>query len=244
MGNITKGPIGEEDIEHWTGTAVKTFTRTTSTGGSLTLTKVGYEVDALISYGGCINYTQATILSALAAIGTTNKVMLLLRPGTWVISSDADWSAYTNVTFRIVPGAVLQIATGTTTTFGGPIEAGTYKIFDLVGTGKVLFGSGSVKDYHPEWYGVGETIADDASFNLPIMSNGGYGIIVIGKDEERAQFSIKDDGTVNLIMASSNIVANANTDGKFCIGTGVASPCVIKNRLGATKSILLQFWYN
>ena len=54
------------------------------------------------------SYTQATIESALTAIGTTDKATLLLRPGTWVISSNANWSAYTNVTFKIVPGAVFS----------------------------------------------------------------------------------------------------------------------------------------
>lgn len=87
-------------------------------------------------------------------------------------------------------------------------------------------------------------VADDATFNLPVVANGGMGLMIAGADEERAQFSIKSDGTVNLIMASANVVANADTDAKVCIGTSVASPCVIKNRLGGAKAILLQLWYN
>ena len=71
-------------------------------------TATQYEIDALVTYGGGTSFTQATIESALTAIGTTNKVTLLLRPGTWVISSNADWSVYTNVTFKIVPGAVIS----------------------------------------------------------------------------------------------------------------------------------------
>lgn len=93
------------------------------------------------------------------------------------------------------------------------------------------------------WLHVGD-VADDATFTLPSVTNSGFGTLVAGADEERAQFSIKSDGTVNLIMASANIVANADTDGKICIGTSVASPCVIKNRLGSTKAVLLQLWYN
>lgn len=87
-------------------------------------------------------------------------------------------------------------------------------------------------------------VLDDATFNLPVIANGARGVMVAGKDEERADFSIKDDGTVNLIMSSANVVANADIDGKICIGTSVASPCVIKNRLGATKAIMLQLWDN
>jgi hypothetical protein len=151
----------------------------------------------------------------------------------------------TITTHLVVPrGVIYQVADGKTFTINGYLEAGLYQIFDLVGTGAVVFGSGKVKEFHREWYGIADTLADDATFNLPIVTNGGHGLLVIGADEERAQFTLKSDGTVNLIMASSNIVANANTDGKFCIGTGVASPCVIKNRLGVVKSVLLQFWYN
>jgi hypothetical protein len=92
-------------------------------------------------------------------------------------------------------------------------------------------------------YDSGGTIADDGTFTLPVVGSAGWGFIVAGADEERANFTIKSDGTVNLIMASSNVVANADTDGKLCIGTSVASPCVIKNRLAASKEILCSFWY-
>jgi hypothetical protein len=65
-----------------------------------------YEYDAL-QYTP-FTFTQASITAALTAIGVVNKATLLLRPGTWVISSNADWSAYTNVTFKIVPGATIS----------------------------------------------------------------------------------------------------------------------------------------
>lgn len=130
-----------------------------------------------------------------------------------------------------------------------------YKLGTAAGT--ILFDSASVKQ-QPTINGAvssyttgiageftqGGDVADDASFNLPQMVNGGMGLLVAGVDEERAQFSIKSDGTVNLIVASANVVANADTDGKVCIGTSVASPCVVKNRLGSTKAVLLQLWYN
>ncbi len=117
-------------------------------------------------------YTQATIEAALTAIGAVNKVTLLLRPGTWVISANADWSTYKNVTFKIVPGATLQVANGTTTTFGGPIEAGRYLIFSLVGTGAVVMGNGSVIAQYPEWYGgAGDNSTDNtAAFSAIVAS--------------------------------------------------------------------------
>jgi hypothetical protein len=106
-----------------------------------------YEYDAL-QYTP-FTFTQASITAALTAIGVVNKATLLLRPGTWVISSNADWSAYTNVTFKIVPGAVLQIADATTTTFGGPVEAGLYQIFHCDGTGNAA----GLRESNPYWFG-------------------------------------------------------------------------------------------
>ena len=85
------------------------------TGGH-EMVSLDYEVDALIDYGGGVSFTQTTIDTALTAIGTSQSMTLLLRPGIWAINANADWSPYTNVTFKIVPGAMLQVATGTTTT--------------------------------------------------------------------------------------------------------------------------------
>ena len=121
-------------------------------------TATAYEIDALISYGGGVNYTQATIQSALTAIGTSNNVTLLLRPGTWVISSNADWSAYTNVTFKIVPGAVISHGAFTVKI---PIPAvGLYQW--LSGPGLVTF-YGRVLDIYAEWFGAaGDLSTDDA----------------------------------------------------------------------------------
>lgn len=125
---ITKGQIGEEDIIHFDGTGTNTFNRLTSSGGTLTLNKVGSEVDALIVYGGGVNYTNATIASALSAIGTSTKATLLIRPGTWTISSNVDWSAYTNVKFEFAKGATISHSTYTVKIpdfTGSPLFTGT-----------------------------------------------------------------------------------------------------------------------
>ena len=111
-------------------------------------TATQYEVDALISYGGGVNYTQATIEAALTAIGTSNKVTLLLRPGTWVISSNANWSAHTNVTFKIVPGAVISY--GAFTVSIPNVDAGVYQIF--TGNANMVTIAGIIKEVYPEWF--------------------------------------------------------------------------------------------
>uniref|UniRef100_A0A6H1ZZR4 Major tropism determinant N-terminal domain-containing protein n=1 Tax=viral metagenome TaxID=1070528 RepID=A0A6H1ZZR4_9ZZZZ len=116
-------------------------------------------------------YTQATIEAALTAIGTVNKKTLLLRPGTWVISSNADWSAYTNVVFRIVPGAKFS---GAFTLNIPNIDAGLYQIFDST-VGAVTF-SGAVKNVYPEWFGaVGDKTTNDiAALDAAVVATAAY----------------------------------------------------------------------
>ncbi len=87
------------------------------------------------------------------------------------------------------------------------------------------------------------SLADDATFSLPVIANGGRGSVVIGATEEEADFAIASDGTVSLINATASVVVNADTDTKFCLGTSVASPCVIKNRLGSAKNVVLELVY-
>ena len=142
-------------------------------------TATAYVIDALISYGGGTAYTQATIEAALTAIGTVNKVTLLLRPGTWVISSNADWSAYTNVTFKIVPGMLFSRG-AFTMNIPNP-DAGLYQW--LSGTGAVTF-SGDVPTLYPQWWGaVGDnstdsTVALQAFFDA--IPSRGQGVIPEG----------------------------------------------------------------
>lgn len=196
---ITKGLIGEQDLHKWDGTtADKTFTRPSSVGGTLTLNSVGYEVDALISYGGSVNYTKATIDTALTAIGTVNKVTLLLRPGTWPFDVDANYSAYANVTWKVVPGALLQIATGKTLTIGGPFEAGLYQVFS--GAGSVVFGTTSNKRVYPQWWGAIANLSTDATnaINAALNAFNGLGgtVVISGRFAHASPLIMKQKTTL------------------------------------------------
>ncbi|MFH2073995.1 MAG: hypothetical protein ABIJ57_01430 [Pseudomonadota bacterium] len=133
-------------MNRWDG-VTSTFTRETSTGSTITLGKIGVEVDALQVYGAGVNYTDATIISALTAIGTTNKVALVLRPGTWTVSANRNWSAYTNVTFRIPPGVLISHG-AYTLNIPNP-EAGPYQW--LTGAGAVTFTNAQLT--YPQWEG-------------------------------------------------------------------------------------------
>jgi len=116
------------------------------------------------------SFTQASIETTLALIGTVNKATLLIRPGTWPISSNADWSAYGNVTFKVAPGAVLSHG-AFTLHFANTPAAGPYQIFS--GTGLVSIDVGEF--VLVEWWGAlnngtGAT-ATTAAFNAAQKTN-------------------------------------------------------------------------
>ena len=96
-----------------------------------------------------------TVQTALTAIGTTNPTVLRVPVGTWAITADLPVPA--NVTLKPERGAILTISTTKTLTINGPLEAGPYQIFSCAGSGKVLFGSGTVKEVYPEWWATNTT---------------------------------------------------------------------------------------
>ncbi len=205
-GAITDRPIGEQDIKYYDG-VTSTFTRDTSTGGKITLDKVGSEVDVLMVYGGGVNYTDAAIVSALTAIGATKQVTIILRPGTWLITDNLAISS--NVNFRIAAGALLSIPTTKTLAINGPFEAGLYRVFNCVGTGKVVFGVGSVKEVYPQWFGAYNdgTHATEtaAAFNQAIASLPGGGLISVPAGEYQVDHIID-------VKSGISIQGACNTD--------------------------------
>lgn len=173
-----KSTIGKEDIKSWDG-ITSTFDRKTSTGGTITMTKEGYEVDVSKIYGNGAK-TAAIINTAIAQVGSINKMTFVLSPGAWTI--DADITVPLNIMLKIPAGALLTISTGKTLTIDGPPKIGLYQVFNCVGTGKVLFGTGAVENVYTEWWGA---VVDDptyatinyAAINSAIVSLGYIGIV-------------------------------------------------------------------
>lgn len=151
MGTLTKGQIGEQDLKRWDGTGDKTFARETSSGGRIVLNKIGHEVDALISYGQGTNYTAACINAAITAIGSV-VTRLILRPGTWDVNANVTVPA--NITAVIPAGCVLDVDSGITITFNGPVEADAHDWQS--GSGTFTIGSPSylnIKNAHVQLKG-------------------------------------------------------------------------------------------
>ena len=112
-----------------------------------------------VLYGG----SQATLVAAIATVGST-QATIYLAPSDWIISADLTIPA--NITLKPERGATLVIQGGKTLTINGPLDAGLYQIFSCVGTGKVVFGPGTVQAVHPEWWGAK---ADGATECLPAL---------------------------------------------------------------------------
>jgi len=102
-------------------------------------------------------------------LGSESKT-ITLEKGTYSVGTSFTISS--NVAIRMNNGAVLQIATGQILTINGPFEAGLYQVFDCVGTGAVTFGSGSVSEVYPEWWGAkGDGVTDNTNFiNSAVLS--------------------------------------------------------------------------
>lgn len=108
-------------------------------------------------------------------------------------------------------------------------------------TDESLAGGGTVASClrHYSYYG---SVVDDGSISIPTNSTGGFGFAQIGDGEEYGLFSFTSAGAVTLISNSANCV-NTDTDAKFCIFDGGTTP-TIKNRLAATKNIMVLAFYN
>jgi len=88
-----------------------------------------------------------------------------------------------------------------------------------------------------------DELADDGTILMPTFLVNMRGWIIAGDNEERADFWVKNDGTVTLSNESVNVVANSGDDAKLCIATVTANPFYIANRLGSAKNIMMMVWY-
>jgi hypothetical protein len=107
-------------------------------------TRLGKEI-----WVGDPNYGTG-IQDAITHLGTAN---LTLHIPAGVYSIAANLTVPANIHLKLEKGAVFSIATGKTLTINGGLEAGLYQIFSCTGTGKVVFGDGSIDAALPEWWG-------------------------------------------------------------------------------------------
>ncbi len=89
-------------------------------------------------------------------------------------------------------------------------------------------------------------VVDDGVITLKAVTSHGFGTVLVGTDvATRTQFFVDSTGTVTLLNNTVDVVANADTDTKLCIGTALPQePLQIKNRLAATKPITVIFEFD
>jgi hypothetical protein len=191
--------IGAEDVSQWDGVS-STFTRKTSTGGSITLHKLGSGtyVDVAQVYGsGTIS--QTALQNALNAIGTTNKRTLRLAAGAWTLTSAV--TIPSNITLDLSAGAVITKGAGGSITINGQIISPPVACFSgFTGPGvDVTLGAG-VLYYWEQWFGTG----DDLVVSTPVtVSDGITSTAAV---------------TINMPSAGAPIVLGANGQDQLVTG--------------------------
>jgi hypothetical protein len=222
---ITKGQIGEQDLKKYDGSGTDTFSRITSAGDTVTLNKVGYEVDVFSIYGAGVSYTDATITSALTAIGTSTECTIVLKPGTWTIDENIDWSSYTNVTFKFPRGAILTHSTYSVT-LPPNIEAGDYQI--LSGTGTVT----GLKTCNPYWFGLLADGTDETTtVQKALKATVAGGIITIPNGTRWDYDTIKTDHPDDVI-----IIDNSGYDWQYDIANSAQVRYITNTSSPSTKN--------
>lgn len=156
------GKIGKEDVDWGTGQDTDTFSVTSSSGGSITLTKMPSlwaNVASLIkgkwyvsNSASITNHSTASVQGSLAWVAATvgsDSVTVEIPAGAYAVGSDL--TIPSNVALKVQNGALLTVASGKTLTINGPFSAGLYQVFS--GSGSVEFAIGSVAEMNLEWWG-------------------------------------------------------------------------------------------
>ena len=161
--------------------------------------------------------------TAITAIGSA-KTVLSIPAGNWPIAANLTVPA--NLTLKLAHGAVLTIATGKTLTINGPLDAGLYQIFSFTGTGKVMFGPGSIKAVLPQWCGAtgNGTTDDTAALNATVAAVPAGGVIYLPPGTYKTSGWLINK-TVSLI-ADTPFLYGRRLTGCHAEGGGGSSLCV------------------
>lgn len=159
---------------------------TTSTDGSFV-----FYVDAF-DYGSFQRFKYILSHTNFSNTFTEDNISV-----TEVISGNYTISTAKTFTYPVeIPYGVTYTKSGSgTITINGVFSAGTYQIFSGFSAGNVTFGSGAVKNVHPEWWG-----SDTAAFINGVAAASG-GILALNSGTYSLAFS-----TTTAVAPPSNIV--------------------------------------
>jgi hypothetical protein len=96
--------------------------------------------------------------AAVDAIGAREETVLIAAP---LNLGASDLTVPGNVALEFLRNGSLVVGEGESVTIAGPIVAGLWQIFDIQGSGKVVFGT-FAKQAYPQWFGaIGDGVSDD-----------------------------------------------------------------------------------
>ncbi len=189
-----------------------------------------------------ISYTATSLTSStFSGAGVIQRAVAITPTYNQTTTSSATDLLINRTETAVGSGAQLLIDT----------QVGSVSRYSIPNTGRVRYSpidnaASPVLPTNPlKFFGYNASKADDAVITCPAITTSAYGVVILGDAEEYARFIINSTGTVTLLDNSANVVANADTDTKLCIGTAATQePLQIKNRLGGVKVLNVMIWYD
>ena len=161
---VVSRKLGTDDIALGMGS----YTYTDANGVQHTIPELNagrLPLDGTSMVTDAIGWHPATLdLAAMVAgIGAAQET-LYFYPGSYTIS--ADLTIPQNIVLWVPKGGLIIVPNGVTLTIESPFDAGLFQVFSCVGTGQVIFATGTCIEYHPEWFGgTWDGVVDDV---LPV----------------------------------------------------------------------------
>ena len=148
-----------------------------------------------------------TLASAVAKINAAGINCTLFLPPTFNETINSNITVNSNITIKGLKGCNLAIASNKTLTINGSFEAGLFKVFSWIGTGKIDFANAKVSCVYPQWWGaVGDCIADDFLAINATVHSGAKKIVFI---DTGSPYQISD--VINLISNQEIVLENRST---------------------------------
>lgn len=156
---------------------------------------------------------KPTLTAAFTDADTAGKTVVITGP---VTASTMDTGGRS---LEIKQGGVITIPTGATLTINGPFSCGLYQCFD--GAGSVVFGSGSVTEVYPEWWG--------GSITKAINSMPDGGTVILQRKTYVSEYTSPSAmmTTNGIILAGAGMPAKSDDNTKLENGTIIKGPFIV-----------------
>ena len=168
--------------------------------------KKALTIFTLILLLSVFGFTQnlATVINALGARESTLTIFKQ-----YAVTNNLTVPA--NITLEFLQGGSVLISTTKTLTINGHVEAGLYTIFEWAGTGKVVWGDGSVREVYPQWWGAkGDGATDDsAAIQVAVdslLTSGGVVYFPTGDYELETTIDLTNINPDNSVVPDATIV--------------------------------------